>query len=286
MVYYYKKKIPSVDDIVIARVDTISEYGVDVTLTEYNNITGFINCSEVSRKKKINMNKLLTIGKNVLLIVILVDNVKNYIDLSKRSINEEEIIIFTEKNKQHLQLYNYFKYIYMKLNSSEKIDKINQDNLYDFMCATLWEIQTELENSEILEKIINKNLNIEIFKLIDCENQNFTMEQIKNIFDDYIDTKLNRIKPTLNESIKLLSYKINGLDDIKYSMDIQNFNDYQQLIIDYDLKISYMTGSIYHIEIHQKEFENINPINIDDAIKLIKLEIKKRADERQIKCQF
>lgn len=53
MVYYYKKKLPSIDDVVIAKVINISEYGIEVKLIEYNNVSGFINCGEVSRKKKL-----------------------------------------------------------------------------------------------------------------------------------------------------------------------------------------------------------------------------------------
>jgi len=70
MVYYYKRKIPSIDDIVVARVDKISPLGIDVSLIEYNDIKGFINCGEVSRKKRVNLNKLLTVGKDILLNVI------------------------------------------------------------------------------------------------------------------------------------------------------------------------------------------------------------------------
>jgi translation initiation factor 2 alpha subunit (eIF-2alpha) len=80
MVYYYKKKIPEIDDIVIARVEKISKLGIEVTLNEYNGIGAFINCGEVSRKKKVNFNTLLTVGKDVLLNVIQVDESKNYID--------------------------------------------------------------------------------------------------------------------------------------------------------------------------------------------------------------
>ena len=44
MVYYYKKKLPVIDDIVIAKVINISSYGIKVSLTEYNNIFGFKRC--------------------------------------------------------------------------------------------------------------------------------------------------------------------------------------------------------------------------------------------------
>ena len=51
--YLYKKKIPNVDEIVIAKIEKITELGIDVSLVEYNNINGYISYSEVSRKKKI-----------------------------------------------------------------------------------------------------------------------------------------------------------------------------------------------------------------------------------------
>ena len=59
MVYLYKKKFPSIDDLVIAKIESVNEYGVAVTLPEYNNITGFIQYTEVSRKKKKDINKNL-----------------------------------------------------------------------------------------------------------------------------------------------------------------------------------------------------------------------------------
>ena len=86
MVYFYKKKIPNVDEIIIGKIDKITELGIDVSLVEYDNIKGYISYSEVSRKKKFNINKILTVGKDVHLIVINVDTVKGYIDLSKKRV--------------------------------------------------------------------------------------------------------------------------------------------------------------------------------------------------------
>ena len=62
MVYYYKNKFPDTDDIVIGIVEKISEYGIEVSLIEYNELKGFINCGEVSRKKRVNFNKIFKLN--------------------------------------------------------------------------------------------------------------------------------------------------------------------------------------------------------------------------------
>ena len=116
MSYFYKKKLPEIDEIVISKVIKISEYGIDVTLSEYGDMEGFMNCAEVSRKKKVNLNKLLVVGKLVLLNVIRVDKDKQLIDLSKRTISQEDIKLFEEKHKLYTKLYNLFTSMFIKIN--------------------------------------------------------------------------------------------------------------------------------------------------------------------------
>ena len=342
MVYYYKKKIPSIDDVVVAKVLEISPYGVNVSLNEFNDIKGFIHCSDVSRKKKVNMNKLLKIGKDVLLIVINI-NEKGYIDLSKRSINDEEIKIFNEKNKLYHQIYNIFKHIFIKINNLDKIfihiqnelkdnkiekirleeireevkeeevkeeekvkeddyekvnvinnsDKnkdfqklINDDELYNFMCYTLWEIQEHFENQEILNKLLSKNANKEILELINYESINNNIDNIKEIIDNYIDTKLDRVKPTVHDTFKLISYGLTGLSDIKYALDYETFPEINTLLNDYEIKISYIASSQYSIELYQKDYFVSSGYHINDALRLIKEQIIIRAKEKNIQNQI
>lgn len=286
MVYYHKKKIPLIDDIVIARVDKISQYGVEVSLIEFNNIKGFINCNEVSRKKKVNLNKLLTIGKDILLIVIQIDELKGHIDLSKKIINDEDIRLFTEKHKLHIRLYNIYKNIFMKLSNIDRPSLINEDELYNFLCDTLWELQNNNENQYIIDKLLNKDNNIEILELFNYKEKNYNIEQIKLIIDEYIDTKLNRIKPYLTETIKLMTYSITGLSDIKYALNFILFDCYESLIIDFDIKINYIAGSTYSLIIEQKDFDLNGSISIEDAINLLKNEIKNRSIEKSIQNQI
>jgi translation initiation factor 2 alpha subunit (eIF-2alpha) len=286
MVYYYKNKLPAIDDIVVARVLTISHYGVEVSLNEYSDIRGFINCGEVSRKKKVNMNKILTIGKDVLLHVIQVNEENMSIDLSKRTIGDEDIKLFNEKHKLHIQLYNIFKQLYMKLNNLNSPDKIIDENLHQFICKTLFEIQTDFENEYIIEKLLSKDTNQEILDTIDFEDLNINMDVFKNVLDNYIDNKINRTKPELTESVKLMTYSVTGVSDLKYSLDLKNFTNYQDLTKDFDIQINYITASTYSIIISQKDFDLVGQIPIEDAILSIKQEIKSRAVEKQIQNQI
>lgn len=286
MVYYYKKYIPLIDDIVLAKVENISQYGIEVSLNEYNGIKGFINCNEASRKKKVNLNTLFTIGKDVVLIVIQVDHEKKLIDLSKRMISDDDMKNFTHKYKLHIQLYNLFKQIYMKLNNFNSLEQINDEDIHSFMCGSLFEIQTEYENNFIFEKILAKNTYQELIDFIDFETIGFSKEDFQKAFDEHIDNKIIRKKPEINETIKLKTYNSNGLSDIKYSMDFKSFPEYNNLEKDFDIKINYITGSIYSIGINQKEYELIGSNSISDTLLIIKNEIIKRAVEKKIQNQI
>jgi translation initiation factor 2 alpha subunit (eIF-2alpha) len=287
MVYYYKKKFPSIDDVVIAKVTSITQYGIDVSLIEYNNCRGFINCSEVSRKKKVNFNKLLTIGKDILLHVIQVDEIKCMIDLSKRTISDDDVKLFTESHRFHIQLYNLFKQLYMKINNITLPEKINPDELHKFLCGTLFEVQTKFDNDYLLQKIINKDTNNEIIESFDIDFlEGMSYEKFKKNLDEHIDKKINRIKPELTENINLMTYSATGLADIKYILDFKSFDEIIDLEKDFEIKINYMTGSVYSIIINQKDFDIQGEKSINDVNILIKKEIKKRATEKQVQNQI
>jgi translation initiation factor 2 alpha subunit (eIF-2alpha) len=277
MVYYYNKKFPILDEIVIAKVVAINVYGVEVCLKEYNDIKGYINYSEVSRKKKFNVNKILAIDKEILLIVIAVDINKGYIDLSKRSISDEEIKLFNEKNKKYMQLYNLFKYIYFKLQKIIKIEDINQQQFYEFLENTLWNIQLTFDINLIFENIFEINNYDKILEKILFSKINSNCEIFKTILNQYILSKINKTNNTLVKSIKLLSYNINGIDDIKY---VLNSKFYSEIFPNYNIQINYLTNSNYNISITQKN--DIHNLNIEDDYIIIFNEIKKRAFDKKI----
>ena len=89
---FYGNRLPKTNEVVMARVERFSEVGVYVRLLEYGNIEGFINIREVSRRKIRSLHREVKKGQELGLLVIAVDEVKGYVDLSKRSLYENEDI--------------------------------------------------------------------------------------------------------------------------------------------------------------------------------------------------
>jgi translation initiation factor 2 alpha subunit (eIF-2alpha) len=134
-----------------------------------------------------------------------------------------------------------------------------------------------------LSKLINKEKNKEIIDSIDFESiEGLNGEQFKSVLDDYIDKKINRTKPEITDTIKLMTYSATGIADIKYTLDFKSFENFDELKADFDVKINYMTSSAYSIIISQKDFDLKGNKTINDVNTFIKQEIKKRAIEKNL----
>lgn len=281
MVYLFKRKFPKPDDLVMAKIISINKNGIDVALPEYNNITGFITFTEVSRKKKRDIDKIVFIGNEMVMLVIKTDEEKGYIDLSKRDVKDTEVKEYDNKIKLHKNLYNLFKYFLLKLKGIEDINKITEDELYPFLSKTLFEIQEEsgLDNKSILDKLLNKESNTEMLNLIEYEDLYWKLDDIKEILDHYIDTKINTKKDSKKTNFMMLTYDSDGLNDIKYTLDYKNFVFYSNISELFDIEISYTSATNYALSIDQKEF---GMGQIDDCLSLLVNEISARAKERNV----
>ena len=248
MVFIYNKKVPVVDEVVIAKIDNIDELGINVSLSHYDNIKGYISYSEVSRKKKFNVNKILTIGKETHLIVINIDPDKGFIDLSKRTINDEEVVLFDEKYKVYIKLYNMFRNFFKKYYDykGEYDDKL----LEEFLKNTLWKFQETLEDDEINETITNSDNNTDLIN----QSLNLDKSKLKDIIDDYIKTNIVVIKPSKEIIFTLYSVGEEGYFDLKYTLDYKNFYFYKNVVDDYSISILYETNSDYKIIIKQIDY--------------------------------
>ncbi len=281
MVYLFKRKFPKPDDLVMAKIISIGKNGIDVSLPEYNNLTGFITFTEVSRKKKRDIDKIVFIGNEVVMLVIKTDEEKGYLDLSKRDVKDSEVKEYDNKIKLHKNLYNLFKYVLLKLKGIEDINKITEEELYPFLVKTLFEIQeeSELDNKSILDKLLNKDSNTEMLNLIDYEELYWNQNDIKEILDHYIDTKINTKKDSKKSNFNMLTYGLDGLNDIKYTLDFKNFSFYPNVSELFDIEITYTSATNYALAIEQKEF---GMGQIDECLGLLVNEISSRAKERNV----
>lgn len=285
MVYLFKRKFPKPDDLVMARITEIEKNGVNVVLPEYNDISGFITFSEVSRKKKRDIDKIVFVGNEMVMLVIKTDEERGYIDLSKRDVKDTEVTDYMNKLRVHKDLYNLFKYILLKLKGINDIKLINEEELYPFLVQTLFEIQeeSELDNQEIYTKLLNKDSNIEILDCIDYSNLYYNREDIKEVIDNYINTKVNIKKDSKKIEFEMYSTSLNGITDIKYTLDFNNFDFFPTLLKKFDIKVTYLSAPNYLITIDQKEY---NSGDINDCFNLLAQEIISRANQKQIWYKF
>ncbi|KAJ1917726.1 hypothetical protein H4219_003038 [Mycoemilia scoparia] len=94
---FYRNKFPKPDDVVMVKVTQISEIGAYVVLEEYNEISGMILSSELSRRRIRSIQKMVRVGRRDVALVLRVDEEKGYIDLSKKNVTEEDRTKCTEK---------------------------------------------------------------------------------------------------------------------------------------------------------------------------------------------
>ena len=275
MVFIYNKKFPVVDEVVIAKIDNINELGINVSLIHYDNIKGYISYLEVSRKKKFNINKILTVGKEVHLIVINVDANKGFIDLSKRTINTEEIALFDEKYKIYIKLYNMFRNFFKKYHDYK--GEYDDKQFEEFLKNTLWKFQVNLEDTEIYDTITNSDSNTELIN----QSLNLDLSKLKSIINNYIKTNIFVVKPSKEIIFTLYSVEEEGYFDLKYTLDYKNFYFYKNVVDDYSISILYETNSDYKIIIKQNDYiiknqdYDIEKVEIDILDEILKRSAEK-----------
>lgn len=255
---FYSNEFPNIDDIVYVKFNKIStKYGIVVDLIEYNNIEGMIINSEI-QKKKTNAAKLFR-NKIIPCLVLNVDQIKGYVDLSYRRVLEEE--------KQKYQ---------RQYPAIEKIVKIGEDIL------TLYEIYKKETNSienkkmiyeQIIWKIFENNKKINNYdKVLEeiISNPQYLFKYSENLQQDFIDRYINlhkqRIKVTeLNvlKDFKLQILSENGIDKLKIILMSIIPDDLKDKI-----KVECVASPIYRLNIIGKDNEEINNyiIKINDIV--------------------
>jgi translation initiation factor 2 subunit 1 len=89
-VRYYEGEMPKIGDVVMVKVESMTDTSCYVRLLEYNNIEGMIPYTELSRRRIRSISQLAKVGKLQVAVVIRLDEEKKYIDLSKKQVTTEE----------------------------------------------------------------------------------------------------------------------------------------------------------------------------------------------------
>jgi len=86
-----KPEYPEIGDLIIATIETVTDYGAYAKLDEYNK-RGLLHVSEISSSWIRNIRDFVREGQKMVLKVLRVDMEKGHIDLSLRRVNKRERI--------------------------------------------------------------------------------------------------------------------------------------------------------------------------------------------------
>src|SRR3989337_2316056 len=86
-----KPEWPEIGDLVIATIETVTDYGAYAKLDEYNK-RGLLHVSEISSSWIRNIRDFVREGQKIVLKVLRVDMEKGHIDLSLRRVTKREKI--------------------------------------------------------------------------------------------------------------------------------------------------------------------------------------------------
>lgn len=302
MVFLYKNKNPAINETVIAHITEINDLNIVATLVDYDNLTGYISYSELSRKKRYKLNKIVTVGKDTMVQVTGFNDKKKYAELSVRALIPSDIENFNKAHRKYTNLYNLWRFVYMKLNPELKmnIENINSHEINTFMEKTFWKIENYLEeNSEDIndtkdtnklydmEKNENYNLD-ELYNVLINSSKNesllkyieeYDTKAIKNILDNYAQIKFVPTKQTKFQEFNIYSFECDGLNNIKNALDYKSYDKWNELMNKYDISILYLTGGKYSLSIKQKM-----PLeeNINDVCEYLIQQIKKNCELNNI----
>ncbi|EAN34091.2 Eukaryotic translation initiation factor 2 subunit alpha [Theileria parva strain Muguga] len=125
---FYEQKFPEPEDLVMVKVNRIENQGVYVSLLEYDDREGLILLNELSKRRYRSINKLVKIGRHEVVLVLRVDPLKGYIDLSKRRVTPEDIIKCEEKFSKSKKVHQTVRHIAQKHGIS--VEELNRECIW------------------------------------------------------------------------------------------------------------------------------------------------------------
>lgn len=120
---FYERKFPNPEELVMVKVQRIAEMGAYVSLLEYNNMEGMILMSELSKRRFRSVTKLVKVGRLEAVMVLRVDAVKGYIDLSKSRVSPEDIVKCEERYSKGKKVHQTVRHVALK--HGLRVDELN-----------------------------------------------------------------------------------------------------------------------------------------------------------------
>ncbi|CAL5413102.1 unnamed protein product [Camellia sinensis] len=216
----YEAKYPEVDTAVMVQVKSIGDLCAYVYLLEYNNIEGMILLSELSRRRIRSINSLIKVGRTEPVMVLSVDPDKDYVNLSKRRVAEEDILACEDR-------YNKSKLVHSLMRHVAETMAVDLEDLYIHVG---WPLYRKYGHAiEAFKLIVNdpdsvlNSLNREV-KEIGPDGQEVTKvvpamsEEVKDAFVKNIRRRMTAQPLKIRADLELICFQFDGVLHIKEAM--------------------------------------------------------------------
>ena len=197
--HMYPSAYPDAGDVVVIEIQSINQSVAYVTLPEYNDVEGMILLSNMSKKRAPVLN-LKRAGKLDYAVVLRVDALQGYIDLSKRAVLPGAIPPLEAKWKKSKLVHSIAKQVAGRA-------KLPLERVYQ---RYIWPLYDTHEHAH--DAFVCATLNEDIFDFIQEE------DEIKQLFQDCIVRRLRSTMTKYSAVIELTCYEYNGVDIIKEAM--------------------------------------------------------------------
>ncbi|MFA5303944.1 MAG: S1 RNA-binding domain-containing protein [Candidatus Nanoarchaeia archaeon] len=254
MVYYKKSGFPGIKDIVLCKVKKILPHSVFVELVEYENKEGMIHISELSNRWTRNINEIVTLNSIIVCRVEKIDQLKGYIDLSKKRVTSGE----EKAKKDEMQNEIHIEKI---IEHALKKNSMTLKEFYEKQGYKLIEEYGSLHNFYEYYLEDPKTLNELVFgkKII---------ESIKESFESLI--QKNRVNQ--KKVIKIYANGENGLKNLKeFIAELLKIPDE-----DNKMSIKYMNSPEYLVSINSSSYKKAD-LFFDKVLAKMK-ELSKKLD--------
>ncbi|HIJ97828.1 TPA: translation initiation factor IF-2 subunit alpha [archaeon] len=134
-----KFSFPNKDELVVATITKVQNYGAFGRLEEYQNCEGMIHISEISNRWIKNIGDFVKDGDRVVVKVLRVDAEKGHVDLSLKSVKEaqrKEVLDLFKKEQRARKL---IEQAAKKLKADKEVDEViesiyaNSDSVFDVL---------------------------------------------------------------------------------------------------------------------------------------------------------
>ncbi|HSQ48124.1 MAG TPA: translation initiation factor IF-2 subunit alpha [Candidatus Deferrimicrobiaceae bacterium] len=225
-----KPQWPETGDLIIATIETVTDYGAYAKLDEYEK-RGLLHVSEISSSWIRNIRDFVREGQKVVLKVLRVDHEKGHIDLSLRRVTKREridkVLSWKKERKAEALLHGVAEKV--GLSSDEVYQKTGPSIATKFDLYEAFE-KSAVEGPEVLAELgVPENL-AKAFSEVAQERIHVKMVKVRGVLEVRV-TKPNGVKvikeaftKAKSDKVKDANIKLYVIAAPKYSLEVQAEN--------------------------------------------------------------